>query len=640
MKGTGLRRLAGLLRRLAAPFRSLARRLRYRLRALAGQPAGTAFYAYDPAPAKPVGPWCLEVRLPAGAVDRGEAEAWARAQTLGELRVVAIDASGAESWRWQRREVEGAEARFVYLGASGESDPVLPALYPAYLESAVLVLAAEAVDALVLEERLAAEIGPGSIEELLRGDAEPCPRLLGRTVFAARSWSFDGLRPRAAVESPRLVHIEGRGKMEPDAPGVPRGPRRRGSYLFARDPGPRARLGLRDAGRLPRLPAAGDPRPAVLVMVPFLARGGAEHTLFETLHALRHRFRFSFVTVAGHLPRLGDRRQDFERFWPRLYCLGDLVHPAAMPGLLDSILRSTGARILYNANGSTLFYDFAPGLRRRHPDLRILDHLYDHRVGYIERYDDPDLLDSVDAVVAENHPIAEALDSDYGWPLRRAPVIWPCGRSPADFPPAAERPSVRRTLRRELGYGEGDVVVLTAARMHPQKRPLDLVALARRLADLERLHLLIVGGGELEAEVDRAIAESGDGATPGPRIRRLPFRTDIPALIVACDAGCLVSDYEGLPVFLLECLQAGRPFVGTDVGELGRVLESTGAGWCVETPGDLDALEAAFRQLCEEAERAERAERARAAGPRFAPEACAERYAEVFLGRDPGPQEL
>ena len=157
---------------------------------------------------------------------------------------------------------------------------------------------------------------------------------------------------------------------------------------------------------------------------------------------------------------------------------------------------------------------------------------------------------------------------------------------------------VRRELRRELGYDDGDVVLITAARMHPQKRPLDLVRLAERVGDLENVHFLLVGGGELEDEVDAAIAATNTAA-PGARIRRLPFRTDIPHLLCATDVGCLVSDYEGLPVFLLECLQAGRPFLGTDVGDLGRVLRATGAGPVVDRPGDLDALEQAVRALAD-----------------------------------------
>ena len=116
-------------------------------------------------------------------------------------------------------------------------------------------------------------------------------------------------------------------------------------------------------------------------------------------------------------------------------------------------------------------------------------------------------------------------------------------------------------------------------------------------------------------------------------MRRLPFRSDVPDLIAAADVGCLVSDYEGLPVFMIECLQAGRPFLGTDVGEMGVVLRTTGAGLVIDEPGDLDALEAAVRRLADAEERAELAWRATEAGREFDVEACAERYRAAFLGR-------
>jgi glycosyltransferase involved in cell wall biosynthesis len=294
--------------------------------------------------------------------------------------------------------------------------------------------------------------------------------------------------------------------------------------------------------------------------------------------------------------------------------------------MLVALIDSLGAGVLYNANSTTLFYEFAPRFKRERPALRIVDHLYDHQVGYIDRYT-PELLDAVDACVAENHRIAEVLTSRRGWPAARVPVIWPCGRPATAFPAGAAATEGRRRLRAELGLDHDDVVILTAARMHPQKRPLDLVELARRVQDLGRVRFLIVGGGGLESEVDRAIAASR------ARIRRLPFRDDIPELIAACDLGCLVSDFEGLPVFLLECLQAGRPFLGTDVGDMGELLRATGTGIVVDTPGDLAALEAAVRRLADGNERSRFAAKAAAAAVRFDPAACAAAYGDVFLGR-------
>ena len=68
---------------------------------------------------------------------------------------------------------------------------------------------------------------------------------------------------------------------------------------------------------------------------------------------------------------------------------------------------------------------------------------------------------------------------------------------------------------------------------------------------------------------------------------------------MASDVGCLVSDFEGLPVFMLECLQAGRPFLGTDVGDMGEVLRRTGAGVVVDRPGRPGFVGGGVRQLAD-----------------------------------------
>jgi len=227
------------------------------------------------------------------------------------------------------------------------------------------------------------------------------------------------------------------------------------------------------------------------------------------------------------------------------------------------------------------------------------------------------------------------LAAEHGWPRQRAPVIWPCGRRRDAFPRANQIAAVRRRIRQQLKVADDDLLFLTAARMHPQKRPIDLVHLARRVRDLRQVHFLVVGGGELADQVDQEISND-----PGINLRRLPFRSDIPELIIAADVGCLVSEYEGLPVFMLECLQAGRPFLGTDVGEMGYVLRTTGAGLVTDQPGDLASLEDHVRNLCDPELWSELAQKAKIAGHRFDVEHCAERYAAVFLGQDLAPEEI
>ncbi|MEO1083502.1 MAG: glycosyltransferase family 4 protein [Acidobacteriota bacterium] len=606
--------------RLATFPRALAQQLRYRAALLRGLPAGGARYRMTEG--APDVCWSASLALPEGHLDAGLT--WVETQTLPDVTVESGDKRCAP----EGSSGDGDSFCFYAPGLSRPGEG-LPDRDPSFLEVAAAVLVTEDLDAVVLGgTRIHPEVPD------IPGPLSLTSRILRRfTVFRTSAWSYD---PEHDAVVPlraklRIKSLLPRGAVEPDAAGAVRTAHRRGSYLSSTGFGPVADLRLRDASDAPRLEIRddGDPRPRMLVLAPFLARGGAEHTIYESLFSLRDRWHIAFVTLAPHRPELDDRRGDFQAVWPRLLCLGDLVHPAAMPGLLASTIEAFKPQVLYNANSTTLFFDFLPEIRRRFPELRILDHLYDHRVGYIERYGDPALRDQVDAIVAENRRIAETLAEHYDWPADRAPVVWPCGRPGETFETGEGARTIRRDVRRELGIDDSEVVLLTAARMHPQKRPLDLIRLAERLRDVEGLRFLIVGGGELEDEVDR---EAADAVERGARILRLPFRDDIPRLVLASDAGCLVSDYEGLPVFLLECLQAGRPFLGTDVGDLGFVVRSTGAGWIVDEPGDLDRLESAARELARPGPRAERAERALRAARHFSVEACAERYDAVFRG--------
>jgi len=606
---------------VAARLRQAVRQRSYR-RALAdGGPAGELTWVFDPAaPPSPL----VELRLPADT-DRAQAAAWCARQTLAELTAVGLRADGSAKWRIEPGPETTGSTRPSWFAAPGG----LPDLLPSHLESCMLVAAAEAVDAVVLRQRVDAELEselapfshwlPAAAADQARDDA----------LYADGSWRYDPASDTvSATRNDLLVKVidaNGVGAVERD--GTTFNLHRRGPYLASHDLGPILEVPVRDAARLHRRPVS-LARPTVLVTVPFLARGGAEHTLFETMRELSPQFDFAIATLAPHRPEIGDRRGVFRAITERIYCLGDLVHPAAMYGMLVALIDSTNATVLDNANSTTLVHDFAPRLKADRPDLRIVDHLYDHRVGYIDRYT-PELLDSVDACVAENHRIAQVLTTERGWPAERTPVIWPCGRPPTAFPPESERARVRRWVRTEFGIDAGDLIILTAARMHSQKRPLDLVKLAERVRDLEHVHFLLVGGGELEDEVDEAIIYSR------ARIRRLPFRNDIPELIVGSDVGCLVSEFEGLPVFMLECLQASTPFLGTDVGDMGEVLRRTGAGIVVDQPGDLAALEAGVRRMADPDEWARLARNAGDAGPQFVPAACAAAYGAAFLGTTP-----
>ncbi|MFC3890521.1 glycosyltransferase [Lentzea rhizosphaerae] len=133
----------------------------------------------------------------------------------------------------------------------------------------------------------------------------------------------------------------------------------------------------------------------------------------------------------------------------------------------------------------------------------------------------------------------------------------------AVFPtaPSADRASVRA----RIGAGPDVPVALCPARLEPQKRHdvlLDAWALVPGDAEL-----WLAGDGSLRGALE---------ARGVDRVRFLGTRTDVRDLLEAADVTVLTSDWEGMPIALLESLAAGRPVVASDVDGVREVLSGGG----------------------------------------------------------------
>ncbi len=172
---------------------------------------------------------------------------------------------------------------------------------------------------------------------------------------------------------------------------------------------------------------------------------------------------------------------------------------------------------------------------------------------------------------------------------------------PAPFPPGqvtGPDGEQRARARAALGLGEDVPVVLTTARLAPQKG-LDL--LARTAADLHRrvpeVCWLIAGDGPLRAEL------AAQCEREGLPVRLLGHRSDVPDLLAAADVVVSTSSWEGQPLNLQEALRAGRPVVATDVGGTGEV---TGEAARLVPYGDAAALAEQISGLLADPEEAAR----------------------------------
>jgi len=141
--------------------------------------------------------------------------------------------------------------------------------------------------------------------------------------------------------------------------------------------------------------------------------------------------------------------------------------------------------------------------------------------------------------------------------------------------------------------------------------------------------LLLVGEGPLREEMMALAARLG----LQPRIRFLGLRTDVHEILNASDVFVLSSDWEGLPMSVLEAMAAAKPVVATAVGGV-RELVADGENGLLVPPGDCEALAAAMSRICEGGAAAAAAMGSRGrklAVERFDAREMARQYGELYL---------
>jgi glycosyltransferase involved in cell wall biosynthesis len=157
--------------------------------------------------------------------------------------------------------------------------------------------------------------------------------------------------------------------------------------------------------------------------------------------------------------------------------------------------------------------------------------------------------------------------------------------------------SARGALRRGLGAGEDDVVVLSVARLAPEKG-LDTLIRAVAEAGDPRLLLVVVGHGREREKLDRLACELGvrlhlAGDLPWERL---------PETYVAADVFALLSVREPWGVVVNEAAACGLPLVLSDQVGAAHDLLVDGENGTRVPPGDVEAAAAAIRALADDRE--------------------------------------
>ena len=181
-------------------------------------------------------------------------------------------------------------------------------------------------------------------------------------------------------------------------------------------------------------------------------------------------------------------------------------------------------------------------------------------------------------------------------------------------------PEERSRLRRELKTPDDAFVLFQASRLQDWKGHRNGLRALARLKDRTGWVWWIAGGAQRPEEIayQHGLVQEAESLGIADRLRWLGHRTDVPALLNACDAYLQVNATpEPFGVAFMEALLAARPVVTADAGGVAELV-TDGCGARVK-PGDAAQLAAVLDRWMTDRELVHRLG---AAGPGVAREAC------------------
>ena len=230
-------------------------------------------------------------------------------------------------------------------------------------------------------------------------------------------------------------------------------------------------------------------------------------------------------------------------------------------------------------------------------------------------------------VIAVSRQNAELLTGYYGLRADKITIV----HNGTDLPDFKELDiaQARAALRAELGLPEQAIVILTLARLAPNKGHRYLVeAIPGVLQAHPNVHFVFAGELNQAEPIVAQIRALG----LQPHVHLLGFRSDTRQLLAASDFFVLPSLAEGFSLALIEALAAGLPTVATDVGGASEAIRPGEGGFLVP-PANSAALATALDRLLslDEAEMQRQRSAARLTAQPFSTQAMAQKTLRVYL---------
>ena len=184
----------------------------------------------------------------------------------------------------------------------------------------------------------------------------------------------------------------------------------------------------------------------------------------------------------------------------------------------------------------------------------------------------PDIYKQASRVISVSQDNLDLLRKYFGLANNKGEVIYN-GRPDYFFKP--KDPDVRKRVREELRIPSEAIVAFTSGRMEIVKGYQFQVEAIKSLQNSEiwpNLYFVWAGTGTIENNLRAAVERLGVAS----HVRFLGQSDDIPSLLDAVDMFVLTSQFEGMPLSVMEAMAKELPVIATSVSGIPEELGNTG----------------------------------------------------------------
>lgn len=315
-------------------------------------------------------------------------------------------------------------------------------------------------------------------------------------------------------------------------------------------------------------------RPVVMVAIKGLGIGGAEMLIAESAR-LWDRSRFDYRVVYA-LPWKDQLVGTLEAMEVPVTCVGTArgMTPASWPALRGHI-QDSGAALVHAhlpAMGAVVRVVSPPPVVYTEHNIATSYRLpvqTANRLTYSRNR----------AVTAVSEAVAKSIS---GYPGPDARVV-------SNGVAVSVAPEQAAAARAELGIEATTPLVVHVGNIRPHKGHANLVdAVGQLVQSVPNVRVVSIGGEKNEGDLAR-VRQLADDAGVAGNLTFLGRREDALAFTAAADVFANPSDFEGLPVSVLEAMALERPVVATAVGGVPSIVQPDSTGLLVP-PKDPAAL--------------------------------------------------